>query len=59
MLELNCAACAPTTGLGEVLAGQAGSSATSHRRDGQQLAWISGARRITPPVRSLPRRGSY
>ena len=56
---------APTAGLGEVLAARDDSSPAPvpapRRRDGQQLARMAAARarRITPPVRSLPRRGGY
>ncbi|MGW1105733.1 hypothetical protein [Streptomyces sp. NPDC002540] len=62
MLELNrTAVSAPTIDLGEVLAGGDGRSPAPRRRDGRLLAQMAAARarRITPPVRSLPRRGGY
>ncbi|MEU5608036.1 hypothetical protein AB0H03_04655 [Streptomyces sparsogenes] len=56
---------AVSLGLGEVLAGSDGGSPApppaSRRRDGQRLARMAAARarRVTPPLRSLPRRGGY
>ncbi|MET7273194.1 hypothetical protein ABZS59_18710 [Streptomyces flaveolus] len=56
---------APTAGLGKLLAARdSGSPApvpASRRRDGQQHARTAAtrARRITPSVRSLPRRSGY
>ncbi|GGQ77007.1 hypothetical protein [Streptomyces flaveolus] len=58
-------AVAPTTGLGKLLAardsGSPASVPASRRRDGQQHSRTAAtrARRVTPPVRSLPRRSGY
>lgn len=64
MREASYASYAPlAAGLDEVLAGRTGSSPipAPRRRDRQQPARTAAARarRITPPVRSLPRRGGY
>ncbi|MFF9453953.1 hypothetical protein [Streptomyces flaveolus] len=58
-------AVAPTVGLGKLSAVQDGGSLApipvSRRRDRQQHVRTAAtrARRIAPPVRSLPRRGGY
>ncbi|KMS69695.1 hypothetical protein ACM01_33890 [Streptomyces viridochromogenes] len=69
MPVLSCASLALTADLGEVLAGRTGSGPVltpaavpaPRRPDRQQLARTAAARarRITPSVRSLPRRGGY
>ncbi|MEU0075080.1 hypothetical protein ABZ027_36935 [Streptomyces sp. NPDC006332] len=73
MPEPTCTSLALTAGLGELLARRAGSGPAPvpaqisapipapRRRDRQQLARTApaGARRTTPPVRNLPRRGGY